>query len=130
MDQITPDLCDERRTVMDERFRRDKERIEDLEQWQTDSRERLLQLEKLSLQLGEMVKRDDERLAKHDASLRDQGQRLGALEKHSIEKMDERIKELESRSGKKWDKMVWLILSGGVSAAVAALMPAVFGLMR
>lgn len=130
MDQVTPDLCDERRTVMDERFKRDKERLEDLERFQQDSGERLLQLEKLSLQLGEMLKRDDERLAKHDASLRDQGQRLGALEKHSIEKMDERIKELESRSGKKWDKLVWLVVSGGVSAAVAAIMPAVFGLLR
>lgn len=130
MDQITPEICEERRHVIGENFTRERVRIDKLDDRHEELEDRLQQLEKLALQMGEMLKRDDERLDRHDASLKDQGQRIGNLERFSVDKMDERIKELESKGGKKWDKLGWLFISGGISAVVAAAMPAIISLMR
>lgn len=55
-------LCRERQRVQDERFARDKERIEDLEQVCD-------KLNRLSIEMSELVKKHDEQLTRQDKRL-------------------------------------------------------------
>lgn len=113
MEPVNQEVCGERRHTIDERFARDKERLDELES-------QMSEIAKLSVQIGEMLKRDDERLERHDESLREQGRRIGALEKYSLEKLVGRIERLESKAGKRWEKIVECAISGIVGALVAA----------
>lgn len=65
-DMVEENLCRERQRIHDERFARDKERIEDLEQV-------CEKLNRLSIEMSELVKKHDEQLAA-------QAQRLEAVE--------------------------------------------------
>lgn len=69
-DVVNENLCRERQRVQDERFARDKERIEDLEQVCD-------KLNRLSIEMSELVK-------KHDEQLSAQAQRLEAIEQKPL----------------------------------------------
>ena len=69
-DMVEETLCKERQRIHDERFARDKERIEDLEQV-------CEKLNRLSIEMGELVKKHDEQLAQ-------QGKRLEAVEQKPL----------------------------------------------
>lgn len=67
---VDESLCRERQRIHDERFARDKERIEDLE--------RICEkLNRLSIEMGELVK-------KHDEQLSAQAQRLDSIERKPL----------------------------------------------
>ncbi len=67
---VSDTLCRERQRVQDERFKRDLERIEDLEQVCD-------KLNRLSIEMSELVK-------KHDEQLTAQAQRLDAIEQRPL----------------------------------------------
>lgn len=69
-DPVSDTLCRERQRVQDERFKRDLERIEDLEQVCD-------KLNRLSIEMSELVKKHDEQLAA-------QAQRLDAIEQRPL----------------------------------------------
>ena len=62
MEQVTEQICLERRHTIDERFSRDKERIASLE-------ENMEKLSTLSVQLAEILKNQTEELRKYDKRL-------------------------------------------------------------
>lgn len=95
MESVTPDICLQHQRVMDERFARDKERLEKLE----DNQQRI---EILTVQMGEILKNQNE-----------------AIQNHST-----RLEHLESRPGGLWEKVVNGIvaaIAGGLAAALLAL---------
>ena len=67
---VSDTLCRERQRVQDERFKRDLERIEDLEQVCD-------KLNRLSIEMSELVKKHDEQLAA-------QAQRLESIEQKPL----------------------------------------------
>lgn len=67
---VSDALCRERQRVQDERFARDKERIEDLEKI-------CEKLNRLSIEMGELIK-------KHDEELNHQSRRLQVIEQKSL----------------------------------------------
>lgn len=67
---VSDTLCRERQRVQDERFKRDLERIEDLEQVCD-------KLNRLSIEMSELVK-------KHDEQLATQAQRLESIEQKPL----------------------------------------------
>lgn len=69
-DPVSDTLCRERQRVQDERFKRDLERIEDLEQVCD-------KLNRLSIEMSELVK-------KHDEQLATQAQRLESIEQKPL----------------------------------------------
>ena len=69
-DPVSDTLCRERQRVQDERFKRDLERIEDLEQVCD-------KLNRLSIEISELVKKHDEQLAA-------QAQRLESIEQKPL----------------------------------------------
>ena len=93
-------VCYERQKVIDERFARDKHDIQALQVHQEDAERRTAEIEKLNVQMAEILK-------KHEAQIDDH---------------EKRITSVESRDGKKWGKVTDCIISGVVAALVAALM--------
>jgi hypothetical protein len=69
-DPVSDTLCRERQRVQDERFARDKERIEDLEKI-------CEKLNRLSIEMGELIK-------KHDEELNHQSRRLQVIEQKPL----------------------------------------------
>lgn len=69
-EMVEENLCRERQRIHDERFARDKERIEDLEQVCD-------KLNRLSIEMSELVKKHDEQLAQ-------QGKRLEVVEQKPL----------------------------------------------
>ncbi len=93
---VSPEVCDARMNVHDERFRRDKERLE-----KHDAN--LEKLNEVSIQLNQMI-------TLHTDGLQEHGKRLSAL---------------EHRPGKLMDKMTGALitaLTGGLAAALLALL--------
>lgn len=85
--------------LYDERFARDKERIENHEAHMKEQDEAIRKVQDLTIEMGEMIKRHDERLD-------DQGQR---------------IRTIEQKPGKRWDVVIDKIITVLVAAAVSAL---------
>ena len=96
MDTVTPDICLQHQRVMDERFARDKERLEKLEDNQS-------RIEILTVQMGEILKNQNEAIKNHTS----------------------RLEHLESRPGGLWDKVV----SGLIAAVTGALAAAIMALI-
>lgn len=92
MEPVDKELCESNRKVMDERFRRDKEDIEDLKEGQDE-------IKKLTIQMAELVKQNHEAIEKH-------GNRLDALER---------------RPSMWWDKLLSAGISAGVAAIISAI---------
>lgn len=85
--------------LYDERFARDKERIENHEAHMKEQDEAIRKVQDLTIEMGEMIKRHDERLD-------DQSQR---------------IRTIEQKPGKRWDVVIDKIITVLVAAAVSAL---------
>lgn len=77
MEMVSETLCSERQKIQDERFARDKERIENLEKMCGE-------LKQLSTQMGELLKKYDEQLGEHKAELKQQEERLTAIEQRPL----------------------------------------------
>jgi septal ring factor EnvC (AmiA/AmiB activator) len=89
-----------REKLYDERFARDKERIERHEEHMKEQDEQIRKVQDLTIEMGEMIKRHDERIA-------DQGAR---------------IKAMETKPGKRWDMVIDKIVNAVVAACVAWMM--------
>ena len=86
--------------LYDERFQRDKERIENHEAHMKEQDDAIRKVQDLTIEMGEMIKR-------HDESLHDQAQR---------------IRQIEQKPGKRWDMVIDKIVNAVVAACVAWLM--------
>lgn len=86
--------------LYDERFARDKERIEHLEEHMKEQDDAIRKVQDLTIEMGEMIKRHDERIA-------DQG---------------ERLKAIETKPVRRFDMIVDKIINAVVAACVAWLM--------
>lgn len=96
METVTPEVCLQHQRVMDERFARDKERIQKLEDNQS-------RIEILTVQMGEILKNQNDAIKNHTT----------------------RLEHLESRPGGLWDKVVGGIIAavtGGLAAALMGLL--------
>ena len=100
MEQITPEVCKVHQQVMDERFSRDKERLDAMDRKHEETEKRQEQIERLSVQMGEMLKNHHEKLDDHD----------------------KRIVHLEKKPAAIWDKIVLTAVTGVVSALIGAFM--------
>ena len=97
---VGEEVCAERHKVVDERFSRDKQDIEEIKKGLEDKDERLRRIETLTVEMGEMLKNHDRILADHD----------------------KRLETLESKPGKLWDTLVTEIIKLLASGAVGALL--------
>lgn len=86
--------------LYDERFQRDKERIENHEAHMKEQDDAIRKVQDLTIEMGEMIKRHDERL--HDQA--------------------QRIRQIEQKPGKRWDMVIDKIVNAVVAACVAWLM--------
>ena len=86
--------------LYDERFARDKERIEHHEEHMKEQDEQIRKVQDLTIEMGEMIKRHDERIA-------DQG---------------ERLKAIEQKPGRRFDMVIDKIINAVVAACVAWMM--------
>lgn len=98
MDPVRYSVCEEHKKVIDERFARDKERLDHMET-------KLDEVQTLSIQMGEILKKYDEKL---------EGQ------SRELESHEARIKTLEVKPAKLWDKLVYALL-GALASGFAAL---------
>lgn len=86
--------------LIDERFARDKERICNHEDHMEKQDKQINDLEKLTIEMGELIKKHDERLVDH-------GKRLHAI---------------EEKPAKNWSAVTTAIISAATSGIVAAIM--------
>jgi len=91
--------------LYDERFARDKERIEHHEEHMKEQDDAIRKVQDLTIEMGEMIKRHDERIA-------DQG---------------ERLKAIETKPAKHWDMVVDKIITVLVAGFVAYIVPMLKG---
>lgn len=98
MDPVRYSVCEEHKKVIDERFARDKERLDHMET-------KLDEVQTLSIQMGEILKKYDDKL---------EGQ------SRELESHEARIKTLEVKPAKLWDKLVYALL-GALASGFAAL---------
>ena len=98
MDPVRYSVCEEHKKVIDERFARDKERLDHMET-------KLDEVQMLSIQMGEILKKYDDKL---------EGQ------SRELESHEARIKTLEVKPAKLWDKLVYALL-GTLASGFAAL---------
>ncbi len=92
MEQVSEQICAERRKVSDERFMRDKERIEYLEVFAE-------RLTKVSLQNSELIKNQAQQLSAHDS----------------------RINRIENKPDKYIDMIKTAVVAAVISGAVSYL---------
>lgn len=90
-----------REQLYNERFQRDKERIENHEAHMKEQDEAIRKMQDLTIEMGEMIKRHDERLD-------DQGQR---------------IRSMEQKPGRRWDMVIDKIITVIVAGFVAYVVP-------
>ena len=98
MDPVRYSVCEEHKKVIDERFARDKERLDHMET-------KLDEVQTLSIQMGEILKKYDEKL---------EGQ------SRELESHEARLKTLEIKPARLWDKLVYALL-GALASGFAAL---------
>ena len=98
MDPVRYSVCEEHKKVIDERFARDKERLDHMETKPDE-------VQTLSIQMGEILKKYDDKL---------EGQ------SRELESHEARLKTLEIKPAKLWDKLVYALL-GALASGFAAL---------
>ena len=86
--------------LIEERFARDKERIENHEEHMKEQDKERREIRELTIEMSEMIKRHDERLTDHGT----------------------RIKAMETKPGKRWDMVIDKVINAIVAACVAWLM--------
>ena len=104
MEQVTPSACEAHRQIMDERFDRDYRRLNNLEKRQDYEVDRRQEIEKLNVQMGEILKNQSNKLDNHDG----------------------RITTLEHRPGSLWDKVSMAAITAIVGALVGAAATLIF----
>lgn len=90
-----------REKLYDERFARDKERIEEHERHMREQDAERKELRELTIEMSEMIKRHDERITEH-------GTRLTAI---------------EQKPGRRWDMVIDKIITVIVAGFVAYVVP-------
>lgn len=100
MEQITPEVCRVHQQMLNERFGRDKERLDAMDRKHEETERRQEQIEKLSVQMGEMLKNHNDKLDDHD----------------------KRIVHLEKKPSVIWDKIILTAVTGVISALIGAAM--------
>ena len=86
--------------LIDERFARDKERISNHEDHMEKQDKQINDLEKLTIEMGELIKKHDERLVDHGR----------------------RIQSIEDKPAKNWTAMQTAAISAVTSGIVAAVL--------
>ena len=86
--------------LYDERFQRDKERIEEHERHMKEQDAERKVLRELTIEMSEMIKRHDERITEHGT----------------------RITAMEQKPGRRWDMVIDKVVNAVVAACVAWLM--------
>lgn len=97
---VSAELCMERMRVQDERFARDLERIQSLEQVCDE-------LQRLTVQMSELLKKYDEELQEH---------------RQQLKAHDDRLTAIEQRPVKWWDKLIATIITAVGSAIGGSLL--------
>lgn len=101
---VTEVVCTERHKNADDRFARDKERLDKAETHQAEQDERTQKIETLIVQTSEILKNHDAKIENHD-------QRIGAL---------------ESKPGKSWENFKNLLIGALTTGLVTAILAFVF----
>lgn len=86
--------------LIDERFERDKERICNHEEHMEKQDKQITDLEKLTIEMGELIKKHDERLVDHG----------------------KRLQIIEGKPAKSWTAMQTAVISAVTSGIVGAVM--------
>lgn len=97
---VVEEVCAERHKVVDERFSRDKQDIEDVKRSLEDKDERQRKIEQLTVEMGQMLKNHDRLLENHD----------------------KRLETLESKPSQIWDKIQGAFIGAVVTGLVAAIL--------
>ena len=87
--------------LYDERFQRDKERIEEHERHMKEQDAERKELRELTIEMSEMIKRHDERISEHGT----------------------RITAMEQKPGRRWDMVIDKIITVFVAGFVAYVVP-------
>lgn len=87
---VRNDLCDERRAKFDERFARDKERIDGLEK-------NMQEISALNIKMGQMLEQHDKKLDGHE----------------------KRLESLEKQPSKWLDRIITVVITALLTGAVA-----------
>lgn len=88
--------------LYDERFARDKERIEEHERHMKEQDAERKALSELSIRMGELLERHDEKIGEHE----------------------KRIEAMEQKPGRRWDMVIDKIITVIVAGVVAYIVPA------
>lgn len=86
--------------LYDERFARDRERIESHERHMDEQDAERREIKELTIRMGELLDKHDEKIEKHE----------------------KRIETLEQKPGRRWDMVIDKIVNAVVAACVAWLM--------
>lgn len=86
--------------LIDERFARDKERIESHERHMDEQDAERRELRELSIRMGELLDKHDEKLGNHE----------------------KRIEAMEQKPSRRWDMVIDKVINAVVAACVAWLM--------
>lgn len=86
--------------LYEERFARDKERIEHHEKHMDEQDAERRELRELSIRMGELLDKHDEKLGNHE----------------------KRIEAMEQKPGRRWDMVIDKVINAVVAACVAWLM--------
>ena len=86
--------------LIDERFARDKERIEQHEKHMDEQDAERREIKELTIRMGELLDKHDEKIERHE----------------------KRIETLEQKPGRRWDMVIDKIVNAVVAACVAWLM--------
>ncbi|MBE6831335.1 MAG: hypothetical protein E7519_14120 [Ruminococcaceae bacterium] len=97
---VADEVCTERHKVVDERFSRDKQDIEDMKHSLEDKDERQRKIEQLTVEMGQMLKNHDRLLENHD----------------------KRLETLESKPSRILDKIQGAFIGAVVTGLVAAIL--------
>ena len=86
--------------LIDERFARDKERIEQHEKHMDEQDAERREIKELTIRMGELLDKHDEKIEKHE----------------------KRIETLEQKPSRRWDMVIDKVINAIVAACVAWLM--------
>lgn len=90
-----------REKLYDERFARDKERIEEHERHMKEQDAERQKLSELSIRMGELLERHDEKIGEHE----------------------KRIEAMEQKPGRRWDMVIDKVITVIVAGLVAYVVP-------
>jgi hypothetical protein len=122
---ISEEVCNGHKEVVDERFARDKERLNNLEETQR-------QLSSLSVQFGEMIKNQSQQIiglssdSKEMMACNIKLTELVAAHSKQIENHEQRLDTIEKKPSTWLDRIIGWILAAFISGCVAIVVAKVF----